>query len=49
MLNPELRERLWPFLGGIAKQNGARPFGPLEPPSTPNDLSSLGYAWDLAL
>jgi hypothetical protein len=21
MLNPELRERLWPFLGGIAKQN----------------------------
>jgi putative transposase len=24
MLNPELRERLWPFLGGIAKQNGTR-------------------------
>jgi Transposase IS200 like len=22
MLNPELRERLWPFLGGMAKQNG---------------------------
>ena len=22
MLNPELRERLWPFLGAIAKQNG---------------------------
>ena len=22
MLNPELRERLWPFLGGIVKQNG---------------------------
>jgi hypothetical protein len=21
MLNPELRERLWPFLGEIAKQN----------------------------
>ena len=25
MLNPELRERLWPFLGGIAKQNGIAP------------------------
>jgi len=25
MLNPELRERLWPFLGGIAKQNGIMP------------------------
>src|SRR5271165_6386211 len=25
MLNPELRERLWPFLGGIAKQNGIKP------------------------
>ena len=25
MLNPELRERLWPFLGGIAKQNGVMP------------------------
>jgi hypothetical protein len=25
MLNPELRERLWPFLGGIAKQNGITP------------------------
>ena len=24
-LNPELRERLWPFLGGIAKQNGIKP------------------------
>ena len=25
MLNPELRERLWQFLGGIAKQNGITP------------------------
>ena len=25
MLSPELRERLWPFLGGIAKQNGITP------------------------
>jgi hypothetical protein len=25
MLNPELREQLWPFLGGIAKQNGIKP------------------------
>ena len=25
MLNPEPRERLWPFLGGIAKQNGITP------------------------
>jgi putative transposase len=25
MLNPELREWLWPFLGGIAKQNGITP------------------------
>ena len=25
MLNPELRQRLWPFLGGIAKQNGVKP------------------------
>ena len=25
MLNPELRERLWPYLGGIAKQNGITP------------------------
>jgi hypothetical protein len=25
MLNPELRERHWPFLGGIAKQNGITP------------------------
>jgi hypothetical protein len=25
LLNPELRERLWPFLGGIAKQNGIMP------------------------
>jgi hypothetical protein len=25
MLNPELRERLWPFLGGIAKQSGIKP------------------------
>jgi putative transposase len=25
MLNLELRERLWPFLGGIAKQNGIMP------------------------
>jgi hypothetical protein len=25
MLNPELRERLWPFLGAIAKQNGITP------------------------
>ena len=25
MLNPELRERLWPFLGGIAKQDGIKP------------------------
>ncbi len=25
MLNPELRERLWPFLGGMAKQNGITP------------------------
>jgi putative transposase len=24
-LNPELRERLWPFLGGIANQNGITP------------------------
>jgi REP element-mobilizing transposase RayT len=22
MITPELRERLWPFLGGIARQNG---------------------------
>jgi putative transposase len=27
MLNPELRERLRPFLGGIAKQNGIAPRG----------------------
>jgi hypothetical protein len=25
MLNPELKERLWAFLGGIAKQNGVAP------------------------
>jgi hypothetical protein len=25
MLNRELRERLWPFLGGIAKQDGITP------------------------
>jgi len=25
VLNPELRKRLWPFLGGIAKQNGIKP------------------------
>jgi hypothetical protein len=25
ILNPELRERIWPFLGGIAKQNGITP------------------------
>jgi REP element-mobilizing transposase RayT len=25
MLNPELTERLWPFLGGIARQNGITP------------------------
>ena len=24
-LNPDLRERLWPYLGGIAKQNGMTP------------------------
>ena len=22
MLNPDIRERLWPYMGGIAKQNG---------------------------
>ncbi|HYY31045.1 MAG TPA: hypothetical protein VE860_24110 [Chthoniobacterales bacterium] len=22
ILNPNVRERLWPYLGGIAKQNG---------------------------
>ena len=22
ILSPEIRERLWPYLGGIAKQNG---------------------------
>jgi putative transposase len=25
ILSPEIRERLWPFLGGIAKQNGIIP------------------------
>jgi REP-associated tyrosine transposase len=25
MLSPEVRERLWPYLGGIAKQNGVKP------------------------
>jgi putative transposase len=25
ILSPEVRERLWPYLGGIAKQNGIRP------------------------
>jgi len=25
ILNPEIRERLWPYLGGFAKQNGIRP------------------------
>ncbi len=25
LLSPEVRERLWPYLGGIAKQNGVRP------------------------
>ena len=25
ILNPEIRERLWPYLGGIAKQNGVHP------------------------
>ena len=24
MLTPEIRERLWPYLGGIARQNGLR-------------------------
>jgi putative transposase len=24
-LSPEIRERLWPYLGGIAKQNNIRP------------------------
>ena len=24
-LSPEIRERLWPYLGGIAKQNGVKP------------------------
>jgi putative transposase len=27
MLNPELKEWLWSFLGGIAKQNGITPRG----------------------
>ena len=27
ILNPEVRERLWPYLGGIAKQNGIHPLG----------------------
>ena len=25
VLNPDIRERLWPYLGGIAKQNGMIP------------------------
>ena len=25
ILSPEIRERLWPYLGGIAKQNGIKP------------------------
>jgi len=25
ILNPDLRERLWPYMGGIAKQNGMIP------------------------
>ena len=25
VLNPNVRERLWPYLGGIAKQNGMIP------------------------
>src|SRR5260221_8723212 len=25
MLSSEVRERLWPYLGGIAKQNGVKP------------------------
>jgi|SRR3981081_2376108 len=25
ILSPETRERLWPYLGGIAKQNGIKP------------------------
>jgi putative transposase len=25
MLGPEIRERLWPYLGGVAKQNSIRP------------------------
>ena len=25
MLNPDIRERLWPYMGGIAKQNGMIP------------------------
>jgi putative transposase len=25
LLKPEIRERLWPYLGGIAKQNGITP------------------------
>ena len=25
VLNPDLRERLWPYMGGIAKQNGMIP------------------------
>ena len=24
-LSPEISERLWPYLGGIAKQNGVKP------------------------
>ena len=24
VLNPDIRERLWPYMGGIAKQNGMR-------------------------
>ena len=25
IFNPEIRERLWPYLGGIAKENGIQP------------------------
>src|ERR1700675_289395 len=25
VLNPDIRERLWPYMGGIAKQNGMIP------------------------
>ena len=50
---PEVRERLWPDLGGIAKQNGIHPkcIGGVADPvqlllSMPTTMAIAKYLWD---